>query len=147
MPHTRRILHVDDDPAITRLVAKGLGDHGYTVTSLNDPTLVIEKVMADNHRVVILDLEMPSLDGSELLRQIKGHDPHIEVIMLTGTVSLSNVLQARHDGALAFIAKPVHDFAILLNAVRRAFAAVEQDNLGLSDCAERGRLSPGQKSK
>ncbi|MCE9608337.1 MAG: response regulator [Planctomycetia bacterium] len=113
-----RVLHIDDDPATTRLVAKMLGSHGIEVTQLNDPRQAIDTVLNGNYRVVVLDIDMPGLDGIELLQQIKQADGGTAVIMLTGLVSLSSALRTMRRGAHACLFKPLVDADALLECIR-----------------------------
>jgi len=113
-----RVLHVDDDPATTRLVAKMLGAQGIEVTELHDPNRAVEMVLSGNFRVVVLDIDMPGLDGIELLQQIKQVDGGTAVIMLTGVVSLSSALRAMRKGAHACLFKPLVNVDALLECIR-----------------------------
>ncbi len=112
-----RILHVDDDPAATRLVSTKLGAHGIEVTPLHDPTRAVECILRGNFRIVLLDVDMPVLDGIELLQQIKHADGGTAVIMLTGVVSMSSVLRAMRKGASACLFKPLTDDSKLLECI------------------------------
>lgn len=112
-----RVLHVDDDPATTRLTAAKLRDHGIEVTELHDPALAVETVLNENYRIVLLDIDMPGLDGIELLQRIKQVDGGTAVIMLTGIVSLSNALRAMRKGAHACLFKPLVDIEALVECI------------------------------
>jgi len=113
-----RVLHVDDDPATTRLVAAMLRAQNIESTALNDPSRTIEMVLSGNFRVVVLDIDMPGIDGIELLQQIKQVDGGTAVIMLTGVVSLSSALRAMRRGAHACLFKPLDDVDSLLECIR-----------------------------
>ena len=121
MPFNKNVLHVDDDPAITRLVARRLNERGIEVTSINDPYQTIETLLKNNHRIVILDLSMPGIDGLELLKEIKAFDGGIHVIVLTGIVSMGNVLQAQRRGADTCFFKPLVSIEPLVTAINHAF--------------------------
>lgn len=88
------VLHVDDDPAILKLIARALDTRGYKVVSVENPEHAISRLFQSAARVVLLDIEMPGKDGLTLLREIKQHDSGIQVIMLTGLVSMGTVLQS-----------------------------------------------------
>jgi len=109
----RTILHVDDDPQFTLWMQRLLSRKGYDVVSLNDPTQAIDEIMRHGYRIVILDIDMPSIDGIELLRRIKEYDGGIQVVMLTGLVTLGNAMTAFRRGAEAFFFKPVEDLDAL----------------------------------
>lgn len=121
----REILHVDDDPQITRLIAKQLEAHGYNVKSLNDPAEVINDLIHGKRRVVLLDIDMPGTNGIELLSQIKEYDAGIQVIMLSGVVTVTTALQALKAGAEACFFKPVNDIGPIVEALDAAFCRID----------------------
>lgn len=112
-----RVLHVDDDPAMTRLTAHLLGPRGIEITPLHDPTKAIETIAAQNIRIVIVDLQMPKMDGFELLEQIKRTDGGIAVIVLTGVVSQSSLMCSMRQGAAACFFKPLTDVEDLVDCI------------------------------
>jgi len=122
----RRVLHVDDDPQITRLVASGLSRRGYSVTSVNDPLLALDEMAQANHRVVLLDVEMPGLNGLDLLEKIKHHDGGVLVVMLTGVVSLQNALRSLRSGAEACFFKPIYDLDPLAQAISACYTKIDR---------------------
>ena len=122
----RTILHVDDDPQITRIVAAKLKTHGYQVARLHDPQGALDAIMRCQYRVILLDIDMPGLNGLELLRQIKAFDGGIQALMLTGVVSMSAVLQSLRIGAEACFFKPLEDYQPLLDAVESTFAKIDR---------------------
>jgi len=118
----RTILHIDDDPQFTLWMQRLLSRKGYDVVSLNDPTQALDEIMRHGYRIVLLDIDMPGIDGIELLRRIKEYDGGIQVVMLTGLVTLGNAMTAFRRGAEAFFFKPVEDLDALaasLDAVVR----------------------------
>jgi len=125
MHQNRTILHVDDDPSLHRLVDKTLSDEGYEVISIDDPTQALRKLLKTGARVVLLDIDMPEVDGLTLLKQIKEQDGGIQVIMLTGLVSMNTVLQSMRWGAEACVFKPLTNMQPLKSAVSAAFNKIE----------------------
>ncbi len=121
----REILHVDDDPITTRVVAKRLERYGYQVVSLNDPAEAINQLIQQNCRVVLLDIDMPGMNGLEILKEIKKYDGGIQVIMLTGIVSVSSILQSIRLGAEAIFFKPLADTEDLNETLKRAFQKID----------------------
>ena len=121
----RTILHVDDDPQFTLWMQRLLSRKGYDVVSLNDPTQTIEEIMRHGYRIVLLDIDMPHLDGIELLRRIKEYDGGIQVVMLTGLVTLGNAMTAFRRGADAFFFKPVEDLDALTAALDAVMHKIE----------------------
>lgn len=122
----RSILHVDDDPQMTRLVGKQLEGCGYDVLSINDPRMAVNELALQQRRVALLDIDMPGLNGLDLLREIKAYDGGIQVIMLTGLVNLTTVLQSLRWGAEACFFKPIDDFNPLIEALESVFVKIDR---------------------
>ena len=137
MNQERTILHVDDDPDMLRIVARRLADEGYRVISLSDPRDVAARLSDSGARLALVDIEMPEMDGLSLLRQIKRDDASVQVIMLTGVVTLSTALRTMRYGAEACVFKPIDDFSPLLTAVDAAFAKLDRWWQSLEDLRRR----------
>jgi DNA-binding NtrC family response regulator len=125
MKYEKTVLHVDDDPAILRLVAKSLTKHGVQVISVAKPTEAISQLFHSGARVVLLDIDMPNKDGLTLLAEIKKHDAGIQVIMCTGMVSIGTVLQSISLGAEGCVFKPIKDLNKINESVDRAFEKID----------------------
>ena len=121
----RTILHVDDDPQFTQIVAHLLQHRGYDVVSLSDPQEALGELVRHGYRIVILDIDMPGVDGIELMRQIKEFDGGIQVIMLTGLVTLSNAMAAFRRGAEACYFKPLESVDELCRSIDATFQKIE----------------------
>jgi DNA-binding NtrC family response regulator len=133
----KAILHIDDDPQVTRLVAARLRSHGYQVTSLNEPRTALRELMQNQWRVVLLDIDMPGISGLDLLREIKAYDGGIQVIMLTGVVSMNALLQSFRCGAEACLFKPFSDDRPLLDALEDVFRKIDRWWAALEELSQR----------
>lgn len=122
----RRILHVDDDPTITRIVHDLLSRHGFETTPLHDPRLALEVLLRQEFRVVLLDLEMPDISGISLLQQIKEYDGGVHVVMLTGVDQISTVLTTMRLGAEACFFKPVSKVDPLVECLTDVFVKIDR---------------------
>lgn len=122
----RRVFHVDDDPQFTKFLAGLLHNYGFEVISLNDSTRAQAELMENDCRVVILDIEMPNLNGMQLLDRIKKQDGAIQVIMLTGLVSMNTVLESMRHGAEACHFKPVKHPELLLGTLNETFNKLDR---------------------
>lgn len=104
-----RILVVDDEPDIVRVVVKIMEARGHTVTTAKDGAEAIERVKADPPDVVILDLNLPKVDGYEVCKAIKT-DPatrHVPVVMMTAAyVSVEDARNGSAAGADEYVVKP-----------------------------------------
>ena len=99
MKYDKTVVHIDDDPAILKIVQRNLEIHGIHVVPIQDPLKAIAAITQLGTRVVLLDIDMPGTDGLTLLHEIKRFDAGIQVIMCTGMVSLNTVLQFTSLGA------------------------------------------------
>lgn len=137
MNASRTILHIDDDEVIIRLTSRQLEKLGYTVVPVTDPTQAIDRLISSGARVVILDLQMPSVDGIELLEDIKAYDGGVQVILLSGTVDLLTALQAMRRGAEACVFKPINEFEPLQTAIEAACQKLDRWRESILDLERR----------
>ncbi|NLF30648.1 MAG: response regulator [Planctomycetes bacterium] len=116
-----RVLVVDDEPALCRLIARSLrlANPEYEVVEATDGFSAGQLVASMNPDVVILDLRMPGIDGFEVCRIIKSQDRtrHAVVLAMTAFPSQESEQQIRECGADAFFSKPL-DMDKLLAAVQ-----------------------------
>jgi DNA-binding NtrC family response regulator len=126
MRHERDVVHVDDDPAITRLVGQALSQRGFRVTPFHNPCDYLAQLPGRRERVVLLDIDMPEMDGLEVLRRVKAHDGAIQVIIVTGIVTMSTVLESLRSGAEACFFKPLASMDPLVDALDGSFRKLER---------------------
>ncbi|MGL4511543.1 MAG: response regulator [Lacipirellulaceae bacterium] len=138
----KTVLHVDDDPLITRIIAEQLRGAGYESEAVNDPLTAMSALVRGQHRIVLLDIHMPHRSGLHLLSDIKAYDAGIQVIMLTGLVNETTVLEAMRQGAEACLFKPVSDERVLLDAIDSAFSRNERWWKSLADLNRRRTSEP-----
>lgn len=117
--HIHKILLIDDEEDIVRLLSMSLRSDGYEVIpALNgEEGLRLFKEHAPN--LVLTDIKMPGMDGIEVLQNIKEMETETEVIIITGHGDIDNAIEALKFGASDFINKPVRD-EVLTVAIRRA---------------------------
>ncbi len=114
-----RVLVVDDDPAIGRLVRALL--QGSDVYFVDSGTTALARLANEDFDVLITDLEMPDLDGLELCAQVAAARPHLPVIVLTAHGNYERAVGAVRAGAYDFLTKPIERAPLQL-AVDRATA-------------------------
>jgi len=134
-----RVLHIDDDPTMTDLAVQSLSEYGIEVTALNEPTRAIELLLREQFQVVLLDVDMPSVSGIDLLDDIKRLHGGISVIMFTGIVALSTIVDSIRNGATACFFKPLENFAPLAELILAEFAKHERWRASLRELAQRQR--------
>jgi len=107
-PDSQRILMVDDEPKILKMLTTMLTSDGYSLETAKDGFDAGVKIMTFKPGLVILDLIMPGMDGFEVCRQIKTNPDttHIKVLALTGHDSEENRNRILAEGADAYLTKP-----------------------------------------
>jgi DNA-binding response OmpR family regulator len=104
----KKILIVDDDPIILRLLASRLKNSGYDVVNAIDGESGLKKAIAKKPDLVLLDIIMPGLNGFEVCKRLKENDKtkDIPVIMLTALAGEKDLSKSLEEGADCFITKP-----------------------------------------
>lgn len=103
----RRVLVVDDEPQVARLVVRYLERSGYFKASyLTSPEAALKQLENDPVDLVISDLTMPEMTGLEFIRALRRFDEDTPVILLTGTPSLETAQRAVELGAFRYLTKP-----------------------------------------
>ena len=117
-----RILYVDDDPGLARLVQKGLERRGYAVETATDGATGLDRVRRGGVDVVALDHYMPGQDGLETLADIRALPDPPPVVYVTGTQESSVAVAALKAGASDYVIKSIGDefLDLLENAIRHA---------------------------
>jgi len=103
------ILVIDDDPKVPWILSEGLGGD-YRVDSARDGKEGINKVtrlpQGERPELILLDIQMPGMNGIEVLEKLKGIDESLDVIMLSGHGDTKNIVESVKRGAAEFINKP-----------------------------------------
>jgi len=110
-PVSKTILIVDDEPSV-REVLVGYFEHhygprGYSVETAGDGAEALAAVRRRRPALVLLDIDMPGMDGVEALRGVRAIDARIPVIMVTGNASTRVAGEVIKDGAYSYLPKPV----------------------------------------
>ena len=104
----RRVLVVDDEPMVTRGLSALLAKRGLAVTALNDPLRFWSVLEETKPNLVLLDLEMPKISGTELCRVVRNDRrwSQLPVIFLTGHTDQASVQRVFSAGADDYVGKP-----------------------------------------
>lgn len=108
-----KILVVDDEENILNIFRMVLESNGYKVDTAATAKDALEKVRSGKYQVCLLDINLPDMHGTELLRQIQQIDPEMKKLMVTGDWSPRDVELAKKNGADEFVAKPLNKAALL----------------------------------
>ena len=101
------VLVVDDEPAICELLKDFLVREGYAVVLAYNASEALRSVQTHHPSVVLLDIRLPEMDGSECLRRIKAIDPQISVVMVTAVEDESIGRKCLELGAFEYVTKPI----------------------------------------
>ena len=109
-----RVLFVDDEGQIRKLVQTFLTRHGYVVTTANDGYEALREIKKERPHLVITDVGMPNLNGLELTRRLRSEaaTARLPVIMLSAKKQADDILAGYAQGADEYVAKPV-ELAVL----------------------------------
>ena len=115
-----KIFFIDDDPITLNMLSKAAEHAGYKVITSVDPRTAIDIASEFQPDVIILDLNMPDMDGLEVLSKIRKNvkTAHIPVVMLTAKGESSMIMRAQELKADDYITKPF-DIPEFLATVRR----------------------------
>jgi two-component system alkaline phosphatase synthesis response regulator PhoP/two-component system response regulator VicR len=121
----KKILVVDDEPHIVRLVEVNLQRRGYEVVRAGDGIEALERVGSEKPDMIILDVMMPRMNGFETLKelQLNPKTRSIPVIMLTAKAQDSDVFKGWQSGVSAYLTKPFNPKELLI-FVDRIFIAI-----------------------
>ena len=119
------VLLVDDDKLVLRAVERILVAGGYTVEHAQDAQHAAREAMAGGFDVVLSDIHMPGMTGTELLDVLRSYGCDIPVILMTGAPSIETAREAVELGAVQYLTKPI-DREALLKAVSRGQMVVRR---------------------
>ena len=134
----KKILAVDDERHIVRLVQVNLERAGYQVVTAFDGKDALEKVASEQPDLVVLDVMMPYMDGFEVLQNLRKNQStrDLPVIMLTAKAQDADVFRGWSSGVDCYLTKPFNPME-LITFVKRIFAS-NDDNDGDSKVYDLG---------
>ena len=115
-----RILVVDDEQGVRAFLADALAAAGHDVVEAEDGEAAYRALRGGAFDVLVTDLQMPRLDGMELLRRARREQPNVAVIVLTAHGSIAGAVEAVKLGAVDYLEKPLESPAVLRQIVARA---------------------------
>lgn len=101
-----RIMIVDDEVSVRHLVSHFLKSEGHQVVEAESGDQALALAGDGSTEVILLDIDMPGIDGIETLRRLRSLVPHTTVIMLSGISDERRAVRALEEGALDYISKP-----------------------------------------
>lgn len=126
MDKAARILIVDDDENIRRVLVAILEDEGYFVESVGTGGSAIEKTKRNFYNLALIDVRLPDMEGIELLTKLKDTTPKMRKIIITGFPTLQNAVEAVNRGSDAYILKPF-DVNKVLDTIKQQLKEQEKE--------------------
>ena len=106
MSEAKRIMLIDNEEGLCRMMEAVLADSGYAVRGYTRSFEAVEEFRAGEWDLVVTDIKMPGMDGLEVLQKVKGKDPTVPVIMITAYATVEMSIQALRRGAYDMLTKP-----------------------------------------
>jgi len=126
MDKLARIIVVDDDESIRKVLATIFEENGYTVDTAENGKQAIEKTEKNFYNLGLFDIRLPDIEGTELLAKVKDTTPRMRKIIVTGYPSLPNAVEALNKGADAYILKPF-DMDKVLQTIKEQLKNQEEE--------------------
>jgi EAL domain-containing protein (putative c-di-GMP-specific phosphodiesterase class I) len=108
-PPRGRVLVVDDEPDLLDVLGALLTDAGWQVDTAPNGGAAIRLVDGHRYEVVLSDIDMPGMNGLELLREIRARDLDVPVLLITGHPRVDTAVEALENGALRYLRKPIRE--------------------------------------
>jgi len=126
MVENARILIVDDDENIRKVLKTILEEEGYAVDEAENAKKAIEKSRRNVYNLALIDIRLPDMEGIELLTRMKDTVPKMRKIIITGYPTLQNAIEAVNRGADAYILKPF-DMEKVLATIKEQLRKYEEE--------------------
>lgn len=128
----RKVLIVDDEPDTLEIIQALLVVEGYEVLTAPTGEEGVKKAIEEKPEVILMDINLPGIDGNEALRMIRQNNPLQCVIILTAFATVENAIQALKEGATDFVKKPFeneHLIHIVNQALDKSRNLIEKERL------------------
>jgi DNA-binding NtrC family response regulator len=102
----QRIMLIDNEEGLCRMMEAVLKDQGYLVKSFTRPVQAVAEFTAGDYDLIISDIKMPEMDGLEVLQHVRNRDPEVPIIMITAYATVEMSIQALRRGAYDMLTKP-----------------------------------------
>jgi DNA-binding NtrC family response regulator len=120
-----KILIVDDEEGLRRLLARVLGKEGFQAVAVGSGDEALAQIAAEDFDLVITDIQMPGMNGLELMRRLKEFDSALPVIVMTAYGTVENAVEALRIGAYDYLTKPFETDELRLTVAK----ALERERL------------------
>jgi DNA-binding response OmpR family regulator len=142
----RKILLVEDEQKIADALKMGLTEDGYYVEAAYDGSIGWKLFQQNKYDLVILDINLPGINGYDLCKRMRNKDANVPVIMLTALNSLNDKIEGYDSGADDYIIKPF-EFKELLMKIRVLLKRTSHQNIPVGTVLKAGDLEMNLDSK
>ena len=134
-----RILVVEDDPSVQKALKRLFETEGYAVEVQGNGRSALESFQAAPPAVIILDLRLPKLSGSDLCKEVKAQAPTLPIVVLSATSDVSDKVLLLELGADDYVTKPFSPRELLarVRAALRHTSRTASVKIGRASCRER----------
>jgi len=126
MKHKYKVLIVDKEEETLNTLKKLLEQETYTVETTRSAVEAFEKVKSDKYHIVLIDTDMPDMNGIELLKEIKSYDALTQIIMLAENSTIEKILSSLEYGANDYIQKPFESKEHVLQVIDYSVEKLER---------------------
>lgn len=120
------IMIVDDEEGIRKSLSAYLKLEDYNVETAENGREALDKLRKTKYNIVLMDINMPVMDGLEALKEIKRIDFSIQVIMMTAYSTFDKTIKSLEFGATDYVMKPFKDLSEILHLVNLSEERLER---------------------
>ena len=116
---SEKVLLVDDETDFLEIMAQRMKARGLDVTTAESANKALTIINKKHFDAIVMDFQMPGMDGMEALKAIKNKHPELQIILLTGYATVEKTVEAMKAGASDYLEKPA-DIEILVKKIKQA---------------------------
>lgn len=125
MSAAAKVMIVDDEPSVVCALKRLLNSAGYDAREMQSPRDVLDREKLRDIDCILMDLEMPEINGIELQRALNRQEHHCPIIFISGHGDIAASVNAMKDGAIDFLTKPIDEDS-LFSALNAALSKAEE---------------------
>ena len=116
---SEKVLLVDDEKEFLEIMSERMTARGMEVTTAQSADQALAIIAKKSFDAIVMDFQMPGMDGMEALKTIKNKRPELQIILLTGYATVEKTVEAMKVGATDFLEKPA-DIEALSEKIKKA---------------------------
>ncbi|MBW2052859.1 MAG: response regulator [Deltaproteobacteria bacterium] len=128
-----KLLIVDDEIEILHMLERVFSFEGYNITITTRPLEALDMMKTELFDLVLADIQMPEMNGFELVKELKKLNPLAGVILMTENSSLSELIEYLSPGAVGYFTKPFANLNLLVETINEARKQINQRQFDASN--------------